>query len=291
MHYICSYNHYPVKDDDTKLGLIHNDVYNTDELTHEFEYGLFEDIIKSEQLMADLKQIDEYKASIQEQLNNEFDYFPLKEFNNAGVIPNENDPGLKLAADAELFEIEQQVMQQQPDEKRAPKISHVHHQHDSDSTKDHYYHHVHTINCPVYVSYNDEKQEVLLPSTTEMSHKENAKALYNDENFNEWNADSYFDDSITDTETFSYGHYDGPKQIMVHAVYLGNYSRLCADIKGEGYSMIDYDPDGFLEGIYDNTYKIPMFVDNGTTVNLMPTAFCEQATFLHHFPNMMPQEK
>ena len=41
--------------------------------------------------------------------------------------------------------------------------------------------------------------------------KENAKALYNDENFNEWNADSYFDDSITDTETFSYGHYDGPK--------------------------------------------------------------------------------
>ena len=160
----------------------------------------------------------------------------------------------------------------------------MHHQHDSDSTKDHYYHHVHTLNCPVYVPYNDEKQEVLLPSTTEMSHKENAKALYADENLNEWNADPYFDEGITDTETFSYGHYDGPKQIMVQAVYLGNYSRLCADIKGEGYSMIDYDPDSSLEGIYDNTYKIPMFVDNGTTVNLMPTAFYEQATFLHHLP-------
>ena len=95
VHYICSYNHYPVKDDDIKSGLIHNDVYNTDELTHEFEYGLFKDIIKSEQLMADLKQIDEYEASIQEELNNEFDYFPLKEFNNAGVISNQNDPGLK----------------------------------------------------------------------------------------------------------------------------------------------------------------------------------------------------
>ena len=71
---------------------------------------------------------------------------------------------------------------------------------------------------------------------------------------------------------------------MVQAVYLGNYSRLCADIKGEGYSMIDYNPDSSLEGIYDNTYKIPMFVDNGTTVNLMPTAFYEQATFLHHLP-------
>ena len=28
VHYICSYNHYPVKGDDIKLGLIHNDVYN-----------------------------------------------------------------------------------------------------------------------------------------------------------------------------------------------------------------------------------------------------------------------
>ena len=65
VHYICSYNHYPVKGDDIKSGLIHNDIYNTDELTHEFEYGLFKDIIKSEQLMADLKQIDEYEESIE----------------------------------------------------------------------------------------------------------------------------------------------------------------------------------------------------------------------------------
>ena len=63
-----------------------------------------------------------------------------------------------------------------------------------------------------------------------MSCKENAKALYANKNLNEWNADPYFDEGITDTETFSYGHYDGPKKIMVQAVYLGNYSRLCANI-------------------------------------------------------------
>ena len=183
-----------------------------------------------------------------------------------------------------MFKIEQKVLQKQPDEKRAPKVSHVHQQHDNDSTKDRYYHHVHTVNCPVYVPYNDEKQKVFLPSTTEMSHKENAKALYTNENLNEWNADPYLDEGITDTETFSYGHYDGPKQVMVQAVYIGNYSKLCADIKGEMYSMIDYNPDASLEGIYDNTYKIPIFVDDGTTVNLMPTAFYEQATFLHHLP-------
>ena len=48
--------------------------------------------------------------------------------------------------------------------------------------------------------------------------------------------------------------------------------------------MINYDPDSSLEGIYDNTYKIPMYVDNGTTANLMPMAYNEQATFLRHLP-------
>ena len=86
------------------------------------------------------------------------------------------------------------MLQQQPDDKRTQTVSHVHHQHDSDSTKDLYYHHVHTVNCPVYVPYTDDKQQVLLPSTTEMSRKENAKALYANENINEWNADPYFDE-------------------------------------------------------------------------------------------------
>ena len=73
VHHICSYNHYRVKDNDVKMGLIHNDDYNTDELTHEFEYGLFEDIVKSEQLMAAIKQIDEYEETCKEQINQEFD--------------------------------------------------------------------------------------------------------------------------------------------------------------------------------------------------------------------------
>ena len=281
VHHICSYNHYRIKDDEVKSGLTYNDVYNTDELTHEFEYGLFEDIIKSKQLMADLKQIDEHKESLKEQMNQEFDYFPMEEFKDAGIVINDKDPELKLAAQAELYTLEQQVLQQQQQEKCTSTVSHVQKQHEADSTQDECYYHVHTVNCQVYVPYNDEKQEILIPSTTEMSHKENAKALFNDENIDEWNADPYFDEMNTDTETFSYAHYDGPNQVMVQAIYLGNYSRLCADIKGETYSMIDYDPDGSL---YDNTYKIPMYVDNSTTVNLMPTTYYEQATFLHHLP-------
>ena len=75
---------------------------------------------------------------------------------------------------AELYTLEQQVLQQQHQEKCAQTVSHVHKQHDKVSTQDESYYHVHTVNCPVYVWYNDEKQEILIPSTTEMSHKENA---------------------------------------------------------------------------------------------------------------------
>ena len=116
VHHICSYNHYRVKDNDGKMGLIHNDVYNTDELTHEFKYGLFEDVVKSEQLMADLKQIDEYEETHKEQMNQEFDNFPIEEFKDAGVVSNKNDPKLNSAAGAELFKIEQEVLQQQQHE-------------------------------------------------------------------------------------------------------------------------------------------------------------------------------
>ena len=130
VHHICSYNHYQNKDDEVKTGLIHNDIYNTDELTYEFQYGLFEDIIKSKQLMADLKQIDEYEETLKEKMNDEFDHFPMEEFKDAGVVSNNNDPELKLAAQAELFTLEQQVLQQQQHEKHAPTVSHVQKQHE-----------------------------------------------------------------------------------------------------------------------------------------------------------------
>ena len=172
-------------------------------------------------------------------------------------------------------------------QKSSNKVSHVHNY--NDEQNDEMYHHVQTVNCPVYVLYNEEKQDILLPSTTELSCKENSKSLYADENIDEWNADPYLDNAYTDTETFSYAHYDGPKQVMVQAVYIGNYARVLADIKDETYSMLTYNSDGSLEGIYDDTYTIPMFIDNGTTVNIMPTWYYEQAPFLHHLPKHSTQ--
>ena len=59
---ICSYNHYPVLDKTNEGQEQHNDdndIYDTSELEHEFEYGIFKDVFKTEQLMAELKRIDE----------------------------------------------------------------------------------------------------------------------------------------------------------------------------------------------------------------------------------------
>ena len=39
-----------------------------------------------------------------------------------------------------------------------------------------------------------------------------------------------------------------------------------------------------LTGTYDNTHDIPIYVDNGTTLNIMPTHFYDKAYYLHHLP-------
>ena len=59
---ICSYNHYPLLDKSSEKKQLcnhDNDIYDTSELEHEFEYGIYEDVLKTEQLMAELKRIVE----------------------------------------------------------------------------------------------------------------------------------------------------------------------------------------------------------------------------------------
>ena len=39
-----------------------------------------------------------------------------------------------------------------------------------------------------------------------------------------------------------------------------------------------------LTGTYDNTHDISIYVDNGMTLNIMPTHFYQKAYYLHHLP-------
>ena len=111
---ICSYNHYPILDKSCQQE--HkcnddNDIYDTSELEHEFEYGIYEDVLKTEQLMAELKRIDEAENENKKLWDVQFGDFPLEQFSDAGKVANEGDPHLKAAADTELYDLEKRAIQ------------------------------------------------------------------------------------------------------------------------------------------------------------------------------------
>ena len=111
---ICSYNHYPILDKSSQNQRNcndDNDIYDTSELEHEFEYGIYEDVLKTEQLMAELKRIDEAENENKKSRDVHFGDFPLEQFSDAGKEANEGDPQLKAAADTELYEIEKRAIQ------------------------------------------------------------------------------------------------------------------------------------------------------------------------------------
>ena len=110
---ICSYNHYPILDkSSSKQEKCNddNDIYDTSELEHEFEYGIYEDVLKTEQLMAELKRIDEAENENKKLRDVQFGNFPLEQFSDAGKVANEGDPHLKAAADMELYDLEKRAI-------------------------------------------------------------------------------------------------------------------------------------------------------------------------------------
>ena len=87
-----------------------------------------------------------------------------------------------------------------------------------------------------------------------------------------------------DAETLNYSQETSTKHVLVQGVYTGSASPPIADIKTEQYSKITYTNDGMLTGTYDNTHNIHIYIDNGTTLNKMPTYFYDKAYYLHHLP-------
>ena len=319
---ICTYNHYPVIEKDTAGSHYVNtasDIYDTIKIEHEFEYGLYEDLIKTKQLWADLKRVDEVDKENKRLRDLEFYNFPLEHFSEAGKVANDGDPHLCNTANCELYELEERAIQMtnennaddnasditdensscdedddpnemiRADENSSPiEVSHVqkqrdgirsHVKQDNEST-------LHKkVYGPTYVPYSEEGQKILLPQTTDMSRKENLKLLYNshpeglceDEN-------GSLEQSYIDSETFHYMHETSTKHVLVQGFYVGTASPLIADIKTDPYSVITYTDDSMLTGTYDNTHDIPIYIDNGTTFNIMPTHFYDKAYYLHHLP-------
>ena len=138
---------------------------------------------------------------------------------------------------------------------------------------------------PTYVPYNEDGQKLLLPQTTDMSYKDNLKLLYN--SLPEGMCDNQYESleqAVNDVETFNYSHETSTKHVLVQGVYVGSASPLIADIKTQPYSMLTYLDDGMMTGTYDNTHDIPIYIDNGSTLNIMQTHFYDNAYYLHHLP-------
>ena len=111
---ICTYNHYPVIEKDTAVSHYVDttaDIYDTTEIEHEFEYGLYEDLVKTEQLWADLKRVDEVEKENKHLRDLEFYNFPLEHFSEAGKVANDGDPHLRNATNFELYELEERAIQ------------------------------------------------------------------------------------------------------------------------------------------------------------------------------------
>ena len=133
--------------------------------------------------------------------------------------------------------------------------------------------------------YNEDLQKLLLPQTTDMSRKDNLKLLYN--SLPEGMCDNEYESleqAVNDVETFQYSHETSTKHVLVQGVYIGSASPLIADIKMQPYSMLTYLDNGMMTGTYDNTQDIPIYIDNGSTLNIMPTHFYDNAYYLHHLP-------
>ena len=138
---------------------------------------------------------------------------------------------------------------------------------------------------PTYVPYNEDSQKLLLPQTMDMSRKDNLKLLYN--SLPEGMCNNQYESlkqKVNDVETFQYSHETSTKHVLVQGVYVGSASPLIADIKTQPYSMLTYLDDGMMTGTYDNTHDIPIYIDNGSTLNIMPTHFYDNAYYLHHLP-------
>ena len=258
-----------------------------------FEYGIYEDVLKTEQLMAELKRIDEAENENKKLWDVHFGNFPLEQFSDAGKVANEGDPHLKAAADTELYDLEKRAIQidiekhkydnssEHTDDNYSPSAEDYSSQRADDNDDDilqtevshmqlptvsEKYHVNHDDNTlrklvygPTYVPYNEDGQKLLLPQSTDMSRKDNLKLLYN--SLPEGMCDNRYESleqTVNDVEIFQYSHETSTKHVLVQGVYVGSASPLIANIKTQPYSMLTYLDDGMMTGTYDNTHDIPI---------------------------------
>ena len=92
---------------------------------------------------------------------------------------------------------------------------------------------------------------------------------------------------VNDMETFAYrDQMAGSNTPMVEAVYFDTHEAKKVLFDGEMYTQFEYDERGNLKAVYKNELEIPMFIDNGASVNVLPKAFYDKHELLHRLPKV-----
>ena len=92
---------------------------------------------------------------------------------------------------------------------------------------------------------------------------------------------------VTDSETFMYkSKMTGDSTPMVEAVFFDTSKVIKVLFDGDMYAQMEYNVGGNLTAMYKNELEIPAFIDNGTSVNVLPKAFYDKHKILHTLPKV-----
>ena len=142
---------------------------------------------------------------------------------------------------------------------------------------------------PVYIPIIDEHHGVMFTNSSKQVNDTCFSHVLSDIESH----DDLLVHEVNDTETFTYrNQMAGSNTPMVEAVYFDTIKPKKVLFDGEMYAQFEYDERGNLKAMYKNELEIPMFIDNGASVNVLPKAFYDKHKILHKLlkvsANMQP---
>ena len=262
-----------------------NDLYAP---THEYdiEYGIYEDIIQTEMMLAQLQAENiEYKQT-QSVDNDEYNCpIDIEYFANVGKKgTNINADDAKEAQYSELYTVEQQAIESDIYKKCENTQLTVEQGYEKDINNNYA---SQKVIQDVYTSIPYEHKDILLPTEVDES-----SLNFDDEEYASYitSYDEYRHDS-ENVEAFSYQEGASPKTPLVQAVYLGSLSPVNALIQEVPYSIWNYAERGTINATFAKKYNVQLYIDNGATINIMPKYYYDKAKFLHQLPKASAKDQ
>ena len=258
-------------------------IYNENENENEYEiddleYGLYEDLVSQNAFMHTIEnEHPKCQYSLRHAVLTDENSCQLNVdiFNNIGGNINEANIQERNERNMRIHDIEDayNTMQFLCQAEQPRENVQMNHEIDTETT-------VQTGICrPMYSAFDQSQMniQVSAPKLTKRLVKKMMKHVAYGHDDSE--------DTIFDSEDFDYAEYGLCKdQPRIEATYLEGIVSNKTTINNERYQYIHYDQYGRFTGIYKGKHNVPILIDNGATINIMPKHFYDDATYLHTLP-------